>query len=168
MGVWTVKGGGESLVALDGQRFCQAACYLQRHVSRVRPIQPTLSFNGFSSNSNFQPSPALNSAPGFFVSRMTAYGYEHNREVFENNQPTGRVGNIEDMAGLALFLCSRASAHMTGDGGFLFVHGAVDPFMVLMIRSLTVIAIDGGASLTGGTKLPMNFAQKIAENKARL
>jgi hypothetical protein len=28
-----------------------------------------------------------------------------------------------------------------------------------------VIAIDGGSALTGGTKLPMNFAEKIAANK---
>ncbi|KAI9033441.1 hypothetical protein DFJ74DRAFT_652446 [Hyaloraphidium curvatum] len=85
-------------------------------------------------------------APGFFVSRMTAYGYEHNKSDLESRQPTGRVGGTEDMAGLVLYLCSRASAHLTGD----------------------VIAIDGGARLAGGTKLPMDFPKKIAENRARL
>ncbi|KAI8852406.1 putative NADPH-dependent beta-ketoacyl reductase [Chytridium lagenaria] len=38
------------------------------------------------------------------------------------SQPTGRIGTTEDMAGLALFLCSRAASHITGavipiDGG---------------------------------------------------
>ena len=44
--------------------------------------------------------------------------------------PVGRVGNEADMAGLALFLGSRASAFMTGaiiplDGGLLSVRSAM-------------------------------------------
>ncbi|KAJ3295690.1 hypothetical protein HK104_002408 [Borealophlyctis nickersoniae] len=64
-------------------------------------------------------------APGVFPSRMTRFGIEHAKEDLESVQPLGRVGTSEDMAGLALFLCSRASAHITG----------------------AVIPIDGGASL---------------------
>ncbi|KAI9013639.1 hypothetical protein DFJ74DRAFT_682765 [Hyaloraphidium curvatum] len=64
-------------------------------------------------------------APGVFPSRMTAYGIEHNERVFIENQPSGRIGMVEDMAGLALFLSSKASAHITAD----------------------VFGIDGGASL---------------------
>lgn len=74
---------------------------------------------------------------------MTAYGFEHNKSTFLSNQPTGRIGNVEDMAALALFLCSRASAHITGD----------------------VLAIDGGAILLGGTKLKQDFGKKIEENR---
>ncbi|KAN0065953.1 hypothetical protein ACQY0O_001087 [Thecaphora frezii] len=54
--------------------------------------------------------------PGVFPSRMTAYGLEENRDVLEAIQPTGRVGTPEDIGGLALFLASRAGAHVTGTG----------------------------------------------------
>lgn len=63
-------------------------------------------------------------APGFFPSRMTSYGIQNNLDVLNGVQPMGRIGRTEDMAGLALFLCSKASAHLTGvvipiDGGQL-------------------------------------------------
>ncbi len=54
---------------------------------------------------------------------MTAFGLRTaGEEVFESFQPTGRFGRAEDIAGLALFLASPASAHITGthtiiDGG---------------------------------------------------
>jgi NAD(P)-dependent dehydrogenase (short-subunit alcohol dehydrogenase family) len=61
-------------------------------------------------------------APGFFPSRMTKFGVEENLDVLESIQPLGRIGKAEDMAALGLFLCSKASAHLTGviipiDGG---------------------------------------------------
>ncbi|KAI9340515.1 hypothetical protein BDR26DRAFT_861245 [Obelidium mucronatum] len=64
-------------------------------------------------------------APGYFPSRMTQGMIELAEEKMIRGQPMGRLGNSEDMAGLALFLSSRASAHITGqivavDGGFLF------------------------------------------------
>ncbi|THV06894.1 NAD(P)-binding protein [Dendrothele bispora CBS 962.96] len=61
--------------------------------------------------------------PGVFPSRMTAFGFKQaGEEAFNSFQPTGRVGTTQDMGGLALFLVSPASAHVTGahiilDGG---------------------------------------------------
>lgn len=64
-------------------------------------------------------------APGVFPSRMTSYGIEHNEAVFLSGQPSGRLGSTQDMAGLALFLSSKASAHVLA----------------------AAVGIDGGASL---------------------
>lgn len=60
-------------------------------------------------------------APGFFPSKMTSHLLEHEAE-FGAAFPRGRLGNAEDAAGTAIYLCSRASAWMTGqtlvlDGG---------------------------------------------------
>jgi len=61
--------------------------------------------------------------PGVFPSKMTAFGIRKaGEEAFNDKQPTGRFGQAEDIAGLALFLASPASAHVTGtdtilDGG---------------------------------------------------
>ncbi|KAI8609885.1 hypothetical protein BC830DRAFT_1148398 [Chytriomyces sp. MP71] len=65
-------------------------------------------------------------APGFYPSRMTAHGIKALGEHMAVGHPMGRIGSSEDMAGLALFLVSRASAHVTGqvicsDGGFTLV-----------------------------------------------
>lgn len=65
-------------------------------------------------------------APGYFPSKMTAgISDEGNRETLAGT-PMKRMGNPDDMAGIALYLASRASA---------FVCGAV-------------IAVDGGLSTT--------------------
>ena len=53
---------------------------------------------------------------------MTAYGIKHGGNVVVASQPSKRIGNADDMAGMMLFLASRASAHVTGaviplDGG---------------------------------------------------
>ncbi|KAI8812911.1 hypothetical protein BJ742DRAFT_792232 [Cladochytrium replicatum] len=69
-------------------------------------------------------------APGVFPSNMTKFGLTNNADVLIRNQPTGRIGAPSDMAGLALFLFSRASSHITG----------------------AVIPIDGGQSI-GSAKL---------------
>ncbi|KAL1754850.1 hypothetical protein FB107DRAFT_275352 [Schizophyllum commune] len=64
--------------------------------------------------------------PGVFPSKMTAFGFNIvGEEGFATAQPTGRVGKPQDIAGVALFLASPASAHVTGahiivDGGARF------------------------------------------------
>ena len=60
-------------------------------------------------------------APGFFPSKMTAHMLPHEEEMTKGI-PRGRIGNAEDAAGTALYLCSRASAWVVGniialDGG---------------------------------------------------
>ena len=64
-------------------------------------------------------------APGYVPSRMTK-GLPVKMEAIAKGLPLGRVGTGEDMAGVALFMCSRAGAWMTGvtvpvDGGGLTV-----------------------------------------------
>ena len=60
-------------------------------------------------------------APGFFPSKMTAHFMEHEAEMAKAI-PRRRIGTPEDAAGSAIYLCSRASAFVTGhvlvlDGG---------------------------------------------------
>ncbi|KAF8735242.1 hypothetical protein AX14_002445 [Amanita brunnescens Koide BX004] len=61
--------------------------------------------------------------PGLFPTKMTAFGINNvGEDAFVSIQPTGRYGQPSDAAGLALFLASPASAHVTGshiplDGG---------------------------------------------------
>lgn len=65
-------------------------------------------------------------APGPFPSQMTAFALnnESARQLMEKQVPLGRIGQPEDIAGLAIYLSSRAGAFMTGnviplDGGIL-------------------------------------------------
>ncbi|KAG6375809.1 NAD(P)-binding protein [Boletus reticuloceps] len=61
--------------------------------------------------------------PGVFPTKMTAFAFKSKgEEKISSFQPTGRFGYPSDLAGIALFLCSPASAHVTGahillDGG---------------------------------------------------
>ena len=64
-------------------------------------------------------------APGFFESKMTEYVFENFKENIENNSPLKRIGKPEEMAGLAIYLASRAGAYTNG----------------------TVIAVDGGTCI---------------------
>ena len=62
-------------------------------------------------------------APGFFPSKMTSAIPEEFREEVRDASPLKRWGNGDDMAGVALFLASRASNFLTGsvgtaDGGY--------------------------------------------------
>ncbi|KAJ3060040.1 hypothetical protein HDU99_006095, partial [Rhizoclosmatium hyalinum] len=71
-------------------------------------------------------------APGFYPSRMTQHGLAALGDAAAIGHPMGRIGSTEDMAGLALFLSSRASAHITGqvivtDGGFTLVSAPGGP-----------------------------------------
>jgi NAD(P)-dependent dehydrogenase (short-subunit alcohol dehydrogenase family) len=63
-------------------------------------------------------------APGPFESKMMAFVLDNpeTRAAIEQDVPLGRIGRDDDVAGLALFLASRAGAYMTGtviplDGG---------------------------------------------------
>ena len=63
-------------------------------------------------------------APGPFESKMMAFALDDPqvREGIEAAVPLGRIGHPDDVAGLALFLASRAGSYVTGaiiplDGG---------------------------------------------------
>jgi NAD(P)-dependent dehydrogenase (short-subunit alcohol dehydrogenase family) len=64
-------------------------------------------------------------APGPFQSKMTAFMLDDPdaRALVEQGIPLGRIGQPDDVAGLTIFLASRAGAYLTGtviplDGGY--------------------------------------------------
>lgn len=68
-------------------------------------------------------------APGFYPSKMASGLIEAKggMKEMEDYSPNGRLGKPEDIAGLVVFLSSRASSHLNG----------------------AVITTDGGAVLKG-------------------
>jgi len=61
-------------------------------------------------------------APGPFESKMMKKTLEDFRDAIVGSVPRGRIGEPEDMAGIAIYLASRAGAYVTGavipvDGG---------------------------------------------------
>jgi len=69
-------------------------------------------------------------APGPFQSRMTAFATTSDDQVEKVGAgvPLGRIGAPDDVAGAAIYLCSRAGAYVTGailpiDGGVSVQHG---------------------------------------------
>jgi NAD(P)-dependent dehydrogenase (short-subunit alcohol dehydrogenase family) len=66
-------------------------------------------------------------APGPFESKMMAATLEQFGDAIVASCPLGRIGEPEDMAGVAIYLASRAGAYLTG----------------------AVIPVDGGISTTG-------------------
>ena len=53
-------------------------------------------------------------APGTLETEMTAGWDENNLDAIRQRTPLGRLGAVEDVAGVALFLASRQARHMTG------------------------------------------------------
>jgi NAD(P)-dependent dehydrogenase (short-subunit alcohol dehydrogenase family) len=84
------------------------------HLTRVlaRKLAPRITVNAI--------------APGPFESKMMAATLDRFRDVIVQGCPLGRIGEPEDMAGVAIYLASRAGAFVTG----------------------TVIPVDGGISTT--------------------
>jgi NAD(P)-dependent dehydrogenase (short-subunit alcohol dehydrogenase family) len=70
--------------------------------------------------------------PGVFPSRMTNFGVDKYLDTLLQGQPTGRIGQPEDFAGLVLFLSSKGGAHITGNA----------------------IEIDGGSHVSGWRRAP--------------
>jgi len=69
-------------------------------------------------------------APGPFQSRMTAFATSRDDQVEKVGAgvPIGRIGGPDDVAGAAIYLCSRAGSYVTGailpiDGGVSVQHG---------------------------------------------
>ena len=67
-------------------------------------------------------------APGPFESKMTAWMLENMRAQIEGACPLKRIGNPQDMAGLAIMLASKAGAYLNGaiiplDGGIHINNG---------------------------------------------
>jgi len=63
-------------------------------------------------------------APGWFPTRMASATIEANRERFEERAALGRLGDLDELKGVAIFLAAPASSYVTGqtivvDGGTL-------------------------------------------------
>ena len=67
-------------------------------------------------------------APGPYESMMLGAAVNHDYSLIESRNPRKRIGSPEDIAGLAIFLCSRAGAYTVGavipsDGGLVGTAG---------------------------------------------
>jgi NAD(P)-dependent dehydrogenase (short-subunit alcohol dehydrogenase family) len=87
-----------------------AVHHLTRHLARR--LAPTVTVNAV--------------APGPFPSKMMAATLETFGDMITENAPLKRIGRPDDMAGVAIFLASRAGAYLTGaiipvDGGIATV-----------------------------------------------
>ena len=76
-------------------------------------------------------------APGFFPSKMAnvMIGMAGGEDGVGARNPNGRLGKPEDIAGLVVFLSSRASSHINGatiavDGGELWTRGGMNSIAV--------------------------------------
>ncbi|MCZ6465495.1 MAG: SDR family oxidoreductase [Proteobacteria bacterium] len=104
---------GLSVPALETYSYSASKAALH-HMTRVlaRKLAPRITVNAI--------------APGPFESKMMAATLDQFRDVIVAGCPMGRIGEPEDMAGVAIYLASRAGAYLTG----------------------TVIPVDGGISTT--------------------
>jgi NAD(P)-dependent dehydrogenase (short-subunit alcohol dehydrogenase family) len=103
--------------SIDGMRVPELEVYAYaasksaiHHLTRVlaRRLAPRITVNAV--------------APGPFESKMMAATLDRFRDVIVQGCPLGRIGEPEDMAGVAIYLASRAGAYVTGavipvDGG---------------------------------------------------
>jgi 2-deoxy-D-gluconate 3-dehydrogenase len=69
-------------------------------------------------------------APGAFASDMNRAARDHG-DVLAKRIPAGRIGSDEDMAGLAIFLASRAGDYVVGnaiaiDGGVVYASAGLE------------------------------------------
>ena len=69
-------------------------------------------------------------APGPFPSKMMAHALDTMGEQIRQGVPLKRIGEPEDMAGVAIYLASRASSYVTGvvipvDGGIIGAQGTL-------------------------------------------
>lgn len=67
-------------------------------------------------------------APGPYESMMLGAAVNHDYSLIESRNPRKRIGSPEDIAGLVIFLCSRAGAYTVGavipsDGGLVGTAG---------------------------------------------
>ena len=67
-------------------------------------------------------------APGPYESMMLGAAVNHDYSLIESRNPRKRIGSPEDIAGLIIFLCSRAGAYTVGaviqsDGGLVGTAG---------------------------------------------
>lgn len=105
--------------SIDGQHISDLETYSYA-ASKAAVLHMTKMMAKFLSNRHI----ACNAiAPGFFPSKMTAAIAEEFQVAFRDATPMQRWGNADDMAGVALFLSSRASAYLCGsvitvDGGY--------------------------------------------------
>jgi gluconate 5-dehydrogenase len=109
-----------SIAGLLGQdpRFAPTAAYTAtKHglVGLTRQLAAEWGVHGITVNAI---------CPGFFPSKMTRATLDTAGKVIQEWTPTRRLGNDEDLKGLAVLLASEASRHITGQA----------------------IAVDGGAS----------------------
>jgi len=69
-------------------------------------------------------------APGVFPTKMTEKSISNNNQAYEKNALLARLGKPEEIAGIIIYLCSKAGAYTHGtiipvDGGTLVNHNQV-------------------------------------------
>ena len=67
-------------------------------------------------------------APGPYPSNMLGAAVNHDYSEIEKRNPRKRVGTPEDIAGLAIFLCSRAGSYTVGETITALVNGETYTF----------------------------------------